>query len=165
MTGHRPQLRAKAGAAGIGFIGGAIIAAAMALIEPHEGTRLVPYRDMVGVWTVCIGETRVPMRRYSRAECRAMLRRAIESDYGMGVLTAVPALQARPHQLTASISLAYNIGVPAFTRSTAARRFRAGQWRAGCDAFMLWNRAGGRIVPGLVRRRAAEHTLCVSDLG
>lgn len=156
--------RTKIGAAGIGFIGGAVIAAAMALIEPHEGTRLDPYRDMVGVWTVCTGETRVPMRRYSRDECRAMLRQAIESEYGAGVLAAVPALQARPHQLTAAISLAYNIGAPAFARSTVARRFRAGDWRGGCDAFLLWNRAGGRVVRGIVRRRAAERSVCLTGL-
>ncbi len=52
---------------------------ATTLIERWEGTRLLPYRDVVGVWTVCTGETRVAMRRYTREECRALLETAIRS--------------------------------------------------------------------------------------
>lgn len=137
---------------------------AMPLVERWEGTRTVPYRDIVGVWTVCTGETRVAMRRYTPAECRAMLHEAVVSDYGRGVLNAVPALEHRPRQLAASISLAYNIGVPAFARSTAARRFNRGDWRGGCEAFLMWNRAGGRVVRGLVNRREDERRLCLEGL-
>jgi lysozyme len=146
------------------LIGSVIVASAMALIQPFEGVRTDPYQDIVGVWTVCAGETHVPMRRYSRAECDAMLKRAIEGDYGLGVLAAVPEIQHRPGPFIASISLAYNIGVPAFTRSTAAQRFRAGDWRGGCDAFLLWDKAGGKTVPGLVRRRRAERAECLKRL-
>lgn len=145
----------------------ALVASAMLLalpfIERWEGTHLSPYRDMVGVWTVCTGETRVAMRRYSRAECSTMLERAIRSTYGAGVLACVPATEHRPRILAASISLSYNIGVSAYCRSTVARRFNAGEWRAGCDAFLLWNRAGGRIVQGLVNRRESERRLCLED--
>lgn len=146
------------------LIGSTVIAAAMALIQPFEGTRLTPYRDVVGVWTVCTGETRVPMRRYSRAECDAMLRRAIESDYGLGVLRAVPAIQNRPGPFVAAISLAYNIGVPAFAGSTVTRRFRAGDWQGGCEAFLMWDKAGGRAIAGLRRRREAERAVCLAGL-
>ncbi len=146
------------------LISSVIVASAMALIQPFEGVRTDPYKDIVGVWTVCAGETRVPMRRYSRAECDAMLRRAIEGDYGRGVLAAVPGLQTRPGPFIASISLAYNIGVPAFARSTAARRFQAGDWQGGCEAFLLWDKAGGKTIPGLVRRRRAERAVCLKGL-
>lgn len=104
------------------------------------------------------------MRRYTRAECRDLLRRAVVSDYGAGVLAAVPGLEGRPRPLAASISLAYNIGVPAFARSTVARRFNRGDWRGGCDAFLAWNRAGGKVVRGLTRRRADERRLCLEGL-
>lgn len=134
------------------------------LIERWEGTRTASYRDIVGVWTVCTGETRVAMRRYTLTECRALLSKAIRSDYGAGVLRAVPALAGRPRVLAASISLAYNIGVPAFARSTVARRFNAGDWRGGCDAFLMWNRAGGRVVQGLVNRRTDERRLCLEGI-
>lgn len=148
--------------------GGAFVALALAIatptVERWEGTRIAPYRDIVGIWTVCTGETRVAMRRYTPAECDAMLRRALESDYAPAVLAAVPALRNRPHQLAASISLSYNIGKAAFARSTVARRFKAGDWRGGCEAFLMWNRAGGRVVPGLTLRRQAERALCLTGL-
>ncbi len=160
----------------------AVVAGAVAFIEPWEGTRLDPYRDIAGVWTVCTGETRVPMRRYTRDECRAMLRAAITSTYGLGALRAVPALRHRPDQLVASISLTYNIGVGNFSSSTAARRFNAGDWKGGCNAFPAWNGItvpkpkpgqkcrllkSGRYfceVQGLVNRRAAERKLCLTGL-
>lgn len=162
-------MRYSAPGKGVRATGAASAIAAAALIatpfiEAWEGTRTVPYRDIVGVWTVCTGETRVAMRRYSPAECRDLLRRAILSDYGTGVLAAVPALEDRPRPLAASISLAYNIGVPAFARSTAARRFNRGDWRGGCDAFLMWTRAGGRTVRGLVNRRRAERRLCLEGV-
>ncbi|WP_373929255.1 lysozyme [Sphingomonas aerolata] len=62
------------------------------------------------------------------------------------------------------MSLAYNIGTGGYCGSTVDRRFDAGQWRAACDAFLLWNKAGGRVVNGLDRRRRAERDLCLKDL-
>ncbi len=153
-----------AGSLGGGSLIAGAIALALPLIEKWEGTKLSPYRDIVGVMTVCTGETRVEMRRYTAAECRAMLEKAVRSDYGAAVLKAVPALQQKPHALAASISLAYNIGGDGYARSSAARAFNAGKWRAGCDAFMLWVNAGGRRVQGLVNRRTDERKLCLKDV-
>lgn len=58
------------------------------------------------------------------------------------------------------------IVVPKVTRAEwiAARRFNAGNWRGGCDAFLMWNRAGGRVVRGLALRRARERALCLKGL-
>src|SRR5690606_17873094 len=140
--------------------GGAFVALALAIatptVERWEGTRTDPYKDMVGVWTVCTGETRVAMRRYTPAQCADLLRRALAHDYAPAVLAAVPALRQRRYQFAAAISLSYNIGTAAFARSTVARRFNAGDWRGGCEAFLMWNRAGGRVVPGLANRRRDE---------
>jgi lysozyme len=93
-----------------------------------------------------------------------MLVARLASDYAPAVIKCVPGLADRPKQLSASLSLSYNIGTSAFCRSTAAKRFNAGDWKAGCDAFLLWVKAGGRTVQGLVNRRQAERTLCLSDL-
>jgi lysozyme len=148
----------------------AAIAAAAAIATPiisrWEGRKLDPYQDIVGVWTVCDGETRVRMRRYSNAECDAMTAKAISNDFAPEVLACVPGLAVprRRHQFAASISLAYNIGSPAFCRSSAAAAFNRGEWRAGCEAFSRWNRAGGRRVQGLANRRAAEVRLCLTGL-
>lgn len=155
-------MNAAGRAARQGLMGGAALAAAVAMIAGFEGRRNAPYHDMAGVLTVCHGETQVPMRRYSDAECAAMLRRRVEHDYAKPVLACVPALAHRPGPLVASVSLAYNIGVGAFCRSTVARRFNAGDWAGGCDAFRVWTRANGAVVPGLVRRREAERRMCLT---
>jgi lysozyme len=148
----------------------AAIAAASLLAMPGirqwEGLRTAPYLDIVGVPTVCYGETRVPMRTYTVAECEGMALATLQQDFGPAVVRCVPGLAtgARRHQLAASMLLAYNIGARGFCGSTAARRFNAGQWRAGCQAFLKWNRAGGRVVPGLINRRQHEVAICLQGL-
>jgi lysozyme len=159
----RTQKAATGGALGAAFVGLAIMIAAP-VIEGWEGTRTDPYRDIVGVWTVCTGETRVEMRRYTPAECKTMLDKTLAADWAPAVLSAVPALQDRPYQFAAAISLTYNIGGAAFARSTVAKRFNAGDWKGGCDAFLMWNKAGGRVVRGLTNRREAERKLCLTNL-
>lgn len=163
------RIETRTGGALGGVLGGsAFIALAVSLstpiVERWEGTRTDPYQDMTGVWTVCTGETRVPMRRYTRAQCDAMLQRALASDFAPAVLRAVPAIGSRPHQFAAAISLSYNIGSSAFARSTVARRFNAGDWRGGCEAFLAWRFAGGKEVKGLLNRRRDERALCLTDL-
>ncbi|MBB5985946.1 lysozyme [Sphingobium lignivorans] len=147
---------------------GALIALAMALavptIEKWEGTKTTPYRDVVGIWTVCTGETRVKMRTYTKAECETMLKSTLDNEFAPAVRKAVPKIVEHPHAYAASISLSYNIGNAAFARSTVARRFNAGDWKGGCDAFLMWNKAGGRVVQGLVNRRQAERKLCLTGL-
>ena len=105
-----------------GLVSGAVIAAAMALIQPWEGKRLDPYLDIVNVPTVCYGETRVQMRRYTSQECSDMLKRTLESKEALAVLKAVPAIKDQPGPFAASISLTYNIGIRAYSRSSIARR-------------------------------------------
>lgn len=63
----------------------------------------------------------------------------------------------------AALQLSYNIGGRAFCNSTVARRFNAQDYIGACDAFLMWNRAGGRVVPGLVKRREAERQLCLGN--
>ena len=125
------------------------------------------YRDLVGVVTICDGDTNnVRMGQVeTQAGCTARLERQLVA-HAKPVLACVPALAhpARQSQLVASVSLAYNIGTTGFCRSTAARRFNAGNWRGGCDAFLMWNRAGGRVVRGLTLRRERERALCLKGL-
>lgn len=145
-------------------VGGAAAAVALAtaaIIAPWEGKRNDPYLDIVKVPTVCYGETRVQMRRYSDAECMDMLQKAVARDYAPQVFRCVPMLRDRPYPAAAAISLSYNIGVKAFCNSTAAKLFNAGNVAGGCQAMTRFNRAGGRVVQGLVNRRAAEYRICM----
>jgi lysozyme len=143
--------------------------AAAAIIVPEvgawEGNRNDPYRDIVGIWTVCRGDTAdvVPGRRETDAECDARFERQLIA-HAKPVMACVPALKDRPNQLAASVSLAYNIGPAAYCRSNVAKRFNAGNWRGGCDAFLAWRFAGGREIRGLVNRRQSERAICLRGL-
>ena len=142
---------------------GAMMAAAVALVGTWEGVRTVAYKDIVGVPTVCFGETRgVKMGdRYTLDECRAMLGDAlVEFETGMrACLTKPDAIPAKPY--TAFLSLSYNIGTRAFCGSTVARRANGGDIRGACNAIPAWTRAGGKVVKGLVNRRAEEQRICL----
>lgn len=143
-------------------VGGAGFAAALiALVATWEGTETDPYKDIVGVWTVCTGETNVPMRRYTKAECDAMLAGSL-GEYAKTVKELTPRLKG--WQLVAATSLAYNIGGNAYARSTVRRRFNAGDLRGGCNAFLMWRYAGGREIRGLKNRREAERKICLTDI-
>ena len=151
----------------------AIVGASCALIvapfvdgwESGGKPRLTAYRDIVGVWTICGGETLgvKPGMVETIEGCKAREEAAL-IRHAEPVLACTPILRGRPNQLSAAISLAYNIGTNGYCRSTVARRFNAGQWRAACDAFLMWNKAGGRVVNGLSRRREAERRLCLTEL-
>lgn len=145
------------------LIGASAAGLLVATVAQFEGKRNDPYRDVVGVWTVCYGETRAAMRRYSDAECQAMLANGL-ADYAGPVLARNPELRGHAPQIVAATSLAYNIGAANYRRSSVARLFSAGRWRAACDAMLRWNRAGGREVAGLTRRRQQERAICLRGL-
>lgn len=123
------------------------------------------YLDAVKVPTICDGLTAgVRMGQVATpAQCSTRLEAELV-EMATHVIACVPGLYGRDNQAAAAVSLAYNIGWPSFCASTAARRFNAGQWRAGCDAFSMWIKAKGRVLPGLVERRKRERLLCLTGL-
>lgn len=136
------------------------------LVEHVKGPQYFKaYADIVGVWTICDGDTKGVRRGMTETEagCTARLERQLVA-HAAPVLKCVPGLKGRDNQLVASVSLAYNIGTGGFCRSTAARRFNAGNWRGGCDAFLMWDKAGGKPVRGLTLRRQRERALCLKGL-
>lgn len=162
---ERPPAESSSRKKAIGVMGAGALLLATPFIAQWEGKRNDPYRDIVGVWTVCYGDTRnvTPGKRQTEAQCTDRLYEQI-ADHAKPVIACVPQLRGRDAQLAASTSLAYNIGTAGFCRSTAAKRFRAGNWRGGCDAFLMWNRAGGKVVKGLTNRRVKEREMCVRGL-
>lgn len=136
------------------------------MIKEFEGKRNDPYKDLVGVTTVCYGETKVKMRRYTDAECDSMLRDSV-IKYAEPVLKLTPTLGDKPKALAAVTSLSYNIGIEKYSTSTARRKFLSGDIKGGCNAIKLWNqgRINGKLQPirGLSRRREAEYRLCIQD--
>jgi len=132
---------------------------------------LTPYLDVAGIPTACDGITRgVKLgQRYTEAQCAALLERELVI-HAQGVMRCTPRLaeSGRDYQRVAAVLLAYNIGVGAYCTSSVDRRFDAGQWRAGCDAFANWDKArvGGvlRPVAGLTARRKRERAICLKGL-
>ncbi|UXO93947.1 lysozyme [Pseudanabaena phage Pan3] len=151
----------------VALVGAAAAASIFAVVAQWEGKENVPYRDIVGVWTVCYGDTQnvTPGKRETDAQCAERLDRQVAA-HARPVLDCTPALRdpARRNQLVAAVSLAYNVGPRAYCRSSVDRHFDAGRWKQGCDALLLWNRAGGREVRGLTNRRRAEREICLTGL-
>lgn len=148
-------------------------AVAVPLVAKWEGLRTAAYLDTIAdpdVWTVCYGETRNvgPGDSYTPEQCAAMLRERLR-EYRAGwhgFLTDVTLA----HRLTAArdavfTSFAYNVGVDGAGRSTATRRLNAGRIAGACEALTWWNKAGGRVIRGLVNRRTEERALCLRGLG
>ena len=161
MTFRRKKTGAAAGAAG-GVAGAIAIAAAF--IAPWEGRELRAYRDIVGVPTICYGETRgVTMGQVATLEeCNTRLALAV-ADFERSIRPCLPT--SLPDETRAAfISAAYNIGAHAFCGSSMSRRAQAGDLKGACNALPLWNKAGGRVIKGLVNRRAAEQAQCLSGL-
>lgn len=129
------------------------------------------YLDIAGVPTACDGITKgVRMgQTYTEAQCTALLERELVI-HAEGVMRCSPGLRqpGRDWQRAAAVSLAYNIGVAGFCGSTARKRFDAGNWRGGCDAFLSWNKARVkgvlRPVKGLTARRERERAICLKGL-
>ncbi len=139
---------------------------AIGLIGGFEGLRTRAYRDIVGVPTVCFGETRgVHMGDVHTVEqCKVMFGDAlVEFESGIRKCLVRPdSIPDKPY--VAMLSLAYNIGTRAFCKSTVVRRANAGDLRGACNAIPMFNKAGGRVVKGLVTRRAEDRALCLQGL-
>ena len=139
---------------------------AVPYVGKWEGLRLAAYRDVVGVWTVCYGETKgvKPGDRYTKAQCDAMLARELISYRARLHRYFSPETLAGRlpvHRDTAYTSLAYNVGVGGAGGSTAVRRLNGGDIAGGCKAITWWDKAGNRVWRGLVLRRAEDYALCM----
>jgi lysozyme len=141
-------------------------AAVIALVGVWEGVRTTAYRDIIGIPTVCFGETRgVKMGdKYTLEECKAMLGDAV-IEFEQGIRKCLKNPDSIPDKVyVTSLSLSYNIGQSAFCKSTVARRLNEGNYRAACNAFPAWNKAGGKVSKGLINRRAEEKKICLQGL-
>lgn len=79
-----------------------------------------------------------------------------------GALKGCIKVPLHQYEYDAALQLSYNIGPTAFCKSTVARRFNAGDYQGACDAFLMWNKVGGKVIPGLTKRRASERRLCLT---
>ena len=139
-----------------------------AIVVKHVSGKqyLKAYLDAVGVATACDGIATKDIKlgqTYTEAQCTTMLEREL-IVHAEGVVKCIPGIYGRANQAMAVVSLAYNVGVSMVCKSSIARFWNAGQWRAGCDFFPRYKFAGGRVLPGLVARRARERAICLKEL-
>lgn len=142
------------------------LAHAVALIKRWEGCELVSYPDPAtggDPWTIGYGATGPgigPGVRWTQAQADDRLARDV-GRFLRGVQSVVK-VEATDEQLGAMASLAYNIGVKAFTASTLLRKFNAGDIAGAATEFLRWNRAAGKVMRGLTNRRADERRVFLS---
>ncbi|WP_299945386.1 lysozyme [uncultured Ruegeria sp.] len=144
--------------------------AGLDLIKRFEGFEPKAYRDPVGVWTIGygttsragIGVTVSPGMEVSEEQASQYLMAALDK-FGEQIL---PGFQRKPNenQYAAMLSLAYNIGPGAFRKSTCLKRFNKGDDEGSAQALQWFNKAGGKVLRGLVRRRQAESELFLRDV-
>lgn len=139
----------------------------IALIKSFEGLRLTAYKDNVGVWTIGYGWTQLVDGKHVAAgmtikqeTAERLLKTGLVSyERDISKLVKVNLTQG---QFDALVSFAYNLGVRALSTSTLLKKLNAGDYRGAADEFLCWNKAGGKVLAGLSRRREAEQSLFLS---
>ena len=134
-------------------------AAGVELIKQFEGLRLQSYQDSVGVWTIGYGHTLTagPNQRISADEAHwLMIQDVIDHEVHIKRLVKVPLKQG---EFDALSSWVFNLGGGSLASSTLLRKLNAGDYAGAASEFPRWNKAGGEVLAGLTRRRAAERKM------
>ncbi len=162
ISGPRATKAIGAALATLGVSGWLLLGAP--LVGTWEGLYTHTYKDIVGVPTYCLGETEDAKmgRTYTEEQCVMLLLAKLpryNNEINRCIKVAIP-----DKVRAAAVSLAYNVGSGAFCKSTAVKRMNAGDLAGACDAMRRFNRAGGRVVQGLVNRRNDEYKLCMEGV-
>jgi lysozyme len=160
------------------------------LMHRFEGCRAKPYLCPAHIWTIGYGhvlyqeQIRLPMVRVEGKDIpmirkemplkpedsRVWTKEEIEelfaddvATFERGVLRLVPGCAGRQGAFDALVSISFNFGLGNLQRSTIRMKANRGDWEGAAEAFLMWSKAGGKVLPGLVRRRKAEIALFLSD--
>jgi lysozyme len=148
-------------------------------IKLDEGVRTRPYQCPALLWTIGVGHVidpthaNVPLaqrkglpipegwdRTLSMDEVNALLAKDLERfERGVLRMCTVPPTQG---QFDAMVSFSFNVGLGNFQRSSIRMRHNRGEHEGAADAFLMWTKAGGRELPGLVKRRKHEREMYLS---
>ena len=134
--------------------------------RPGNPNLAFPYLDPVGIPTIGYGETKgitMSTAPWSKRKARRRLKRRLNQDFAPTVRALkLPLTQA---MFDALVSFVYNVGPGALGTDTGiGRALRAKHWRTAADELLKWDKAGGKTLAGLTRRRQAERDLFLSDL-
>jgi len=137
------------------------------LCRRFEGYRGKPYLCPAGIATIGYGSTHYADQRkvtlddppIDEPTARALLMVELEHTYLPGVIRNCPGLLADERKCNAVVDFAYNLGVGRLQTSTLKRKINANDWDGAKEQLMLWTRGGGKVLPGLLKRRTAECAL------
>ena len=160
------------------------------LMHRFEGCRNRPYLCPAHIWTIGYGhvlyqeQIKLPMVRvegkdipmirkemplkpednrvWTKQEIEELFRADV-AHFERGVLRLVPGCAGRQGSFDALVSISFNFGLGNLQRSTIRMKANRGDWEGAAEAFMVWTKGGGKVLPGLVRRRVAEKALFLSD--
>jgi len=137
------------------------------LCRRFEGFKSKPYLCPAGIPTIGYGSTyysdgkKVTLQdpAITEVEARALLLSELRHTYAPGVMRLCPGLATNPAAFNAIVDFCYNLGVGRLQTSTLRRKINAQDWEGAKEQLMLWTRGGGKVLPGLVKRRTAECAL------
>ena len=141
---------------------------AIKMIKHHEGVRYDPYQCPAGLWTIGVGHLigdgkSLPKgwdRTFKESEVDQILADDLQRfENGVLRLTKVPLNQ---NQFDALVSFSFNVGLGNYQASTLRAKLNRGEYDAAADEFQKWRKAAGKVLNGLVVRRADERNLFVT---
>jgi lysozyme len=132
----------------------------VALTKEYEGLELKAYQDQVGVWTIGYGHTGSGVHG-GLTITQDQADQLLLSDIAASVTCVNRAVTAaiNQNQFDALVDFVFNLGCAALLSSTLLRDLNAGDFESVAGQFLLWDHAGGVVLPGLLRRRQAESDL------
>lgn len=149
-----------------------VSAALMSSAALWEGTKYTPYKDVGGVWTVCMGSTGpsvVQGKRYTPTECSKLLEAQLKS-HGADMLKCVNVPLSQ-NEYDAYTLFTYNVGANNFCKANFVKLLNQGQHTAACNGMAtnlkgepVWSYGGGKYIQGLQNRRQYEKKICLGEL-
>lgn len=140
----------------------------IAFIKKHEGFRTKAYKDSAGIWTIGYGSIRIFGRAVKHddeiTEHQAINQMILDLETFEHAVNEHVYVYLTQKQYTALVSFTYNIGQNAFRNSTLLKKLNQSDYKAAADELLRWNKAGGKVVQGLVNRRNDERSLFLEDI-
>lgn len=130
----------------------------VSLVKQFEGFEAKAYKCPAGVWTIGYGHTLNvrPNDVVTEPKASTLLEEELQ-DYAAKVAKIVP--NASQNQFDALVSFAYNVGTGALSGSTLLKKHNAGEYLEAQEQFLKWDKAAGKVLAGLVKRRNHEAAL------
>jgi lysozyme len=135
-------------------------AAGLALTKQFEGLELKAYQDSVGVWTIGYGHTGTDVKPgLTITEAQATVLLAADVAWAVTCVNKSVTSAINQNQFDAMVDFVFNLGCAAFAQSTLLRMVNAGDFAGAAGQFGRWNKAKGKVLAGLTKRRQGEMAL------